>query len=180
MVKKCFPNDQSEITRDGLQCRHRRDAGRFGAQDARSEAQAMELRVPQQRDVVVRKTALGTDAEHDAVFHFLELAQIRIAFGQQRQTQRGIVAKIAEPAVEAQRRGDLKTAAEIQYGRIPELQNKLSQTEKKSHEAGGDKILGRAGETVGAKLVADQAPRRMHLLRHAATPCASERATRSR
>ncbi|HEY6227786.1 MAG TPA: ATP-dependent chaperone ClpB, partial [Verrucomicrobiae bacterium] len=39
---------------------------------------------------------------------------------------------------QAQRRGDLKTAAEIQYGRIPELQRKLSETEKKSHDAGGD------------------------------------------
>src|SRR5437868_5782234 len=39
---------------------------------------------------------------------------------------------------QAQRRGDLKSAAEIQYGRIPELQHKLSETEKKSHDAGGD------------------------------------------
>src|SRR3954468_20946368 len=39
---------------------------------------------------------------------------------------------------QAQRRGDLKSAAEIQYGRIPELQHKLTETEKKSHDAGGD------------------------------------------
>lgn len=35
---------------------------------------------------------------------------------------------------QAQRRNDLKTAAEIQYGRMPELQRKLAETEKKSHE----------------------------------------------
>ncbi len=41
----------------------------------------------------------------------------------------------------AQRQGDLKSAAEIQYGRIPELQRKLAETEKKSHEAVAGKRL---------------------------------------
>lgn len=41
----------------------------------------------------------------------------------------------------AQRQGDLKLAAEIQYGRIPELQGKLADTEKKSREVAGGKRL---------------------------------------
>src|SRR5688572_16639127 len=40
-----------------------------------------------------------------------------------------------------QRQGDLKVAAEIQYGRIPELQRKLAETEKKSHESAAGKRL---------------------------------------
>jgi ATP-dependent Clp protease ATP-binding subunit ClpB len=42
---------------------------------------------------------------------------------------------------QAQRKGDLKTAAEIQYGRIPELQRKLANSEKQSHEMGQGKRL---------------------------------------
>jgi ATP-dependent Clp protease ATP-binding subunit ClpB len=41
----------------------------------------------------------------------------------------------------AQRMGDLKRAGEIQYGRIPELQQKLTATEKKSHESAQGKRL---------------------------------------
>jgi ATP-dependent Clp protease ATP-binding subunit ClpB len=38
----------------------------------------------------------------------------------------------------AQRQGDLKLAGEIQYGRIPELQRKLADAEKQSHQQAGD------------------------------------------
>ncbi len=46
-------------------------------------------------------------------------------------------------AEKAQRSGDLKSAAEIQYGRIPELQRKLADAEKREHEQqdGGNRLL---------------------------------------
>ncbi|HEX7862485.1 MAG TPA: ATP-dependent chaperone ClpB [Verrucomicrobiae bacterium] len=46
-------------------------------------------------------------------------------------------------AEKAQRTGDLKTAAEIQYGRIPELQRKLADAQKQEHDQqdGGKRLL---------------------------------------
>ncbi|MDB6018538.1 MAG: chaperone protein ClpB [Pedosphaera sp.] len=42
----------------------------------------------------------------------------------------------------AQRTGDLNTAAQIQYGKIPELQQKLAAAQKSSHESpGGQRLL---------------------------------------
>ncbi|HVK58566.1 MAG TPA: ATP-dependent chaperone ClpB [Candidatus Kapabacteria bacterium] len=41
--------------------------------------------------------------------------------------------KAKEEAEKAKRQGDLKTAAEIQYGKIPELQRKLADAEKQEH-----------------------------------------------
>jgi ATP-dependent Clp protease ATP-binding subunit ClpB len=41
-------------------------------------------------------------------------------------------------AEKAQRSGDLKTAAEIQYGKIPELQRKLADAQKQEHEQQDD------------------------------------------
>src|SRR5262249_41060839 len=48
-----------------------------------------------------------------------------------------------ELAERAQRAGDLKTAAEIQYGRIPELQRKLTESQKREHDqqSDGKKLL---------------------------------------
>jgi ATP-dependent Clp protease ATP-binding subunit ClpB len=46
-------------------------------------------------------------------------------------------------AEKAQRTGDLNTAAKIQYGRIPELQGKLADAQKREHEQqdGGNRLL---------------------------------------
>jgi ATP-dependent Clp protease ATP-binding subunit ClpB len=41
----------------------------------------------------------------------------------------------------AQRAGDLNTAAQIQYGKVPELQRKLTAAQKSSHEQSGTKRL---------------------------------------
>ncbi len=48
-----------------------------------------------------------------------------------------------EQAERAQRTGDLNTAAQIQYGRIPELQRKLADAQKREHEQqdGGKRLL---------------------------------------
>jgi ATP-dependent Clp protease ATP-binding subunit ClpB len=48
-----------------------------------------------------------------------------------------------EKAEQAQRSGDLNTAAQIQYGRIPELQRKLAEAHKREHEEqdGGKRLL---------------------------------------
>ncbi len=48
-----------------------------------------------------------------------------------------------QDAEKAQRVGDLNTAAQIQYGRIPELQQKLADAQKREHEQqdGGNRLL---------------------------------------
>src|SRR6201993_3645554 len=55
----------------------------------------------------------------------------------------GKLEQAKELAERAQRTGDLKTAAEIQYGRIPELQRKLTEAEKREHDqqSDGKKLL---------------------------------------